>query len=251
MWTVLGLIWASAANAMPLPDCAGAVVAASAHITRVDKDGTLILADGRTAVLTGLRLPGMDGPSGAVAATALQMLRRLAMETPLTLTATAPEKDRYGRLRVQAFGTVWLQTEILRHGLARVSVAPDRQECTPDFYDAESAARVASLGVWSLPEFAVRDAQSLSVPPGTFQLVTGRVLNVASHDGRVFLDFNLDYRKGFSAIVTAADHKSFRDAEPSLEDMAGHQVRLRGIVENFGERLEMALFNPRQIEILK
>ena len=202
-------------------------------------------------MLTGLRLPGADAPSSAIAATALQTLRRLAMETPLILTATAPEKDRYGRLRVQAFGKGWLQTELLGHGLARVSVAPDRQECTPDFYEAEGAARTSRQGVWALPAFAVRDVLSLSVPAGSFQLVAGRILNVASHDGRVFLDFNLDYRKGFSATIAPADRKTFRDAEPSLEDMVGHQARLRGIVENFGGRLEMALSNPRQIEILK
>src|SRR6185437_9788407 len=109
----MGLIWASAANAMPLPDCAGKVVAAQARIIRVEKDGTLILGDGRTALLAGLRLAGMDAPASDIATAALRLLRQRAMKSPRTLTAMAPEKDRYGRLRVQAFGTVWLQTELL------------------------------------------------------------------------------------------------------------------------------------------
>ena len=247
----MGLIWASAANAMPLPDCAGKVVAAQARIIRVEKDGTLILGDGRTALLAGLRLPGMDAPASDIATAALRLLRQRATKIPLTLTAMAPEKDRYGRLRVQAFGTVWLQTQLLRLGLARVSVAPDRQECAPDFYEAETAAREARHGIWALPQFAVRDALSLSAPQGSFQVVAGRVVNVASHDGRVFLDFNIDYRKGFSATIAPVDRKAFHEIDPPLEDLAGHQIRLRGIVENFGGRLEMTLFNPRQIEILQ
>jgi endonuclease YncB( thermonuclease family) len=248
---LLGLIWTSAANAMPLPDCAGKVVAAQARVTRVEKDGTLILGDGRTALLAGLRLPGADAPGSDIAKAALWRLRQRAMEGPLTLTTTAPEKDRYGRLRVQAFGTVWLQTELLRHGLARVSVAPDRQECAPDFYEAETAARDAGRGLWALPQFAVRDALSLSAAPGSFQLVAGRVVNIARHDGRVFIDFAQDYRKGFSATVAPKDSKAFRDAEPVLEDLLDRRVRLRGIVEGFGGRREIALSNPKQIEILK
>jgi endonuclease YncB( thermonuclease family) len=247
----LGVLLATPATALPLPDCAGPVVSASAGVVRVEKDGTLILRDGRQAVLSGLRLPGADAPSSASAAAAIQALGRLAMEGPLILTSTAPQRDRYGRLRVQAFAKTWLQTELLARGLARVSVAPDRRECAPDFYEAETAARAARRGLWALPEFGVRDALSVSAPPGTFQLVEGRVIAVARHDGRVFLDFRADYRKGFSATIAPGDRKLFDAMGVPLEELVGRQVRLRGIVEDFDGRVEMALSNPGQIEILK
>ena len=236
---------------MPLPDCAGSVETARAHVVRVEKNGALILGDGRVVLLEGIRLPGADRPSGAIASAALDALRALATKETLTLTVTEPQRDRYDRLHAQAFGDVWLQTELLRRGLARVSIAPDRQECSPDFYEAEVEARNARRGLWALPEFAVRQAGALSAPAGSFQVVEGRVLNVASHDGRVFLDFNSDYRKGFSATIAPEDRKAFRDSDPALEDLAGHEVRLRGIVENFGGRPEIALSNPRQVELLK
>ncbi len=79
----------------------------------------------------------------------------------------------------------------------------------------------------------------------------GRVVNVASHDGRIFLDFSTDYRKGFSATVAPDDRKAFRGSDPALEDLAGHEIRLRGILEEFNGRLEIALSNPKQIEFLK
>lgn len=248
---LVGIFWPAATVAMPLPDCAGSVEIAHAHIVREEQNGALILGDGRAVLLEGIRLPGADRTADPIATHALAVLRELAMNQSLTLTATPPKQDRYDRVRVQAFGNVWLQTEMLKRGLARVAIMPDRQECSPDFFEAEVEARAAKRGLWALPEFAVRQAGSLSAPAGSFQVVEGRVVNVASHDGRVFLDFNTDYRKGFSATVAPDDRKAFRGSDPALEDLPGHVIRLRGIVENFGGRPEIALSNPRQIEFLK
>lgn len=245
-----GLFWPAGALAMPLPDCAGDVVRAGAHVMRVERDGTLVLGRRQNFLLEGIRLPGADRPAVPVADEALTVLRELSKQS-LTLTSTAPRNDRYGRVRVQAFGTGWLQVELLKRGLARVAVMPDRQECSPDFYEAEIEARQTRRGLWALPEFAVRDIASFAAPAGSFQIVQGRIVNVASHDGRVFLDFNEDYRKGFSAIVAPEDRKAFRNSDLVLEELIGREVRVRGIVEDFNGRREMALSNPRQIELVK
>jgi len=245
-----GLLWPAGAFAMPLPDCAGEIVRVGAHLERVERDGTLVLGNGQHILLEGIRLPGTDNPATPIAGEALAALRALTKEA-LTLTSTSPRNDRYGRIRVQGFGTAWLQAELLKRGLARVSVMPDRQECSPDFYEAEIEARQARRGLWALPEFAVRDAASFAAPAGSFQIVQGRIVNVASHDGRFFLDFNEDYRKGFSAIIAPEDRKAFRNSDPILEELVGREVRVRGIVEDFNGRREMALSNPRQIELIK
>ncbi|HXS05724.1 MAG TPA: thermonuclease family protein [Rhizomicrobium sp.] len=236
---------------MPLPDCAGKVELTQAHVVRVEKDGALILPDGRGALLEGLRLPGWDQPLAPIAVQAIEALRALVTRAPLTVTTTAPESDRYGRLRVQAFSDVWLQVELLRRGLARVAIMPDRQECSPDFYEAEIEARQAGRGLWALPEFAVRKAKDFSAPEGSFQIVEGHVFNVASPGGRMFLDFDPDFRKGFSAIIAPEDRKAFRNSDPALEELVGRDIRVRGILTNFNGRPEIALFNPRQIELLK
>jgi len=240
------------ALAMPLPDCAGAVEAARAQVVRIEKDGALALREGRVVLLEGIRLPGADRPTDPIGAKALDALRTLAMSGPLTLTSTSPKQDRYGRLRVQVFADAWLQVELLKRGLARVSTMPDRQECSPDFYDAEIEARNARRGLWALPEFAVRSAKNFTAPEGSFQVVEGHVFNVANPpSGRAFLDFDPDFRKGFSAVIAPEDRKAFRDIDPALADLAGHDVRIRGTVLNFNGRPEIALFNPRQIELIK
>jgi hypothetical protein len=73
---------------------------------------------------------------------------------------------------------------------------------------------------------------------------------VSTHDGRAFLDFSDNYHQGFSATVAPEDRKTFRKAGFALEDLVDRHVRLRGIIELFGGRPEIALSNPYQIEIL-
>jgi hypothetical protein len=217
----------------------------------VEQDGALVLDDGHAVILEGIRLPGADRPATPITQQALQVLKQLAVETSLVLTSTLPKQDRYGRIRVQAFDHVWLQMALLERGLARVEIAPDREECAPDLYEAEARARGASLGLWALPQYAVKQAASLTGGlAGSFQLVEGRVVNVGVHDGRAFLDFRDDYRQGFSATVAPEDRKAFRNAGFALEDLAGRHVRLRGVIEVFGGRPEIALSNPYQIELI-
>ena len=79
----------------------------------------------------------------------------------------------------------------------------------------------------------------------------GKVVTSADHDGRVFLDFNEDYRRGFSAKIAPEDHRSFRDTKPRPEDLAGHTIRLRGMVEDYGGKPEIAISNPAQIEFIQ
>lgn len=254
MLAVLGiwLVWAGTlpAAAQIIPDCAGATAIPSAHVVQVKKNGELMLDDGRAAILEGIRLPGDPVFAGA----ALARLRALALGRPLTLTATVPAPDRYGRIRVQAFAgagqkTQWLQMELLRQGLARVEISPDRNECAPDLYESEQGARAAGAGLWGSGAYAVRAPGGLAGDTGTFQIVEGLIANVTRRDGRLFLDFESD-RRGFTATVAPEDMKPFRDFEPPLEELTGRRIRLRGVVESYRGRSEIALSNPAQIEVL-
>jgi hypothetical protein len=245
------LCFSAPAFAMTPAACAGRTEIAHAKIIRVEKNGALILGDGRAVMLEGVRLPLSDGGPPALAQDALRALSELAMAAPLTLTATPPKEDRYDRVRVQAFGDVWLQTELLRRGLARVETAPDRPECAVNLYAAEKDARAAGRGLWAFPAFAVRKAESVpAADQGSFQLVEGKVVNSAIRDSRVFLDFGPDYRRGFSATIAPEDRRVFRNTNPQPENLAGHTVRLRGMVQDYGGRPEIALSGPAQIEFL-
>src|ERR1700742_738280 len=91
---ILAAMWLpSAAIAAPrfIPDCAGSVEIAHAHIVRVEKNGALILEDGRAVMLEGIRLAGTDGGPPELADRALSALREMALAGPVTFTAVPPK----------------------------------------------------------------------------------------------------------------------------------------------------------------
>ena len=226
-----------------VPDCAGAVAIAHARIARVEDDGTLRLPDGRALWLEGLRLP--RGGAHAQAVTALRAL----IAGPVNFTALSPEKDRYGRLRVQGIGREWLQTAMLEQGLVQVQIAPDRAECAPDLYEAEARARGAGRGLWASAEFRVRAPSALAGSAGSFQLVEGQVGHIGRSDGRTFIDFDGgEGRRVFSAVIGQSDRHVFRDFD--FDELPGRHIRIRGMVQAYRGRLEIALSNPFQIEVL-
>jgi micrococcal nuclease len=226
-----------------IPDCAGNIEIARAHVVRVERNGALILTDGRAVLLEGIRLA--DGP---LAAQAIARLNDMVQSGPVSFTATPPKEDRYDRIRAQGFGREWLQMSLLEQGLARVAIAPDRNECAPDFYEAENRARAKRAGVWANAAFQPRAPQQMKDTGGTFQLVDGWVTNVARADGRVLIDFGSNGQRSFSAIIAPEDRRAFRDFD--LDGLTTHHIRVRGIVQDYRGRPQIALSNPQQIEML-
>ena len=61
IFSLYWFFWLLPAFAVTVPDCAGRVEIAHARIIRVEKNGALILNDGRAVMLEGIRLPLKDG----------------------------------------------------------------------------------------------------------------------------------------------------------------------------------------------
>ena len=231
-----------------LPDCASGVEIAHAHVTRVEQNGALILPDGRAVLLEGIRLPQQaDGPR-FLADQVLAALRQMALAGPVVFTTTPPKQDRYDRIRAQGFGRQWFQVALLERGLARVAIAPDRIECAPDLYEAEARARAQRAGIWALAAYQARAPQDMKGTNGTFQLVDGWVTNVSSGGGRVLIDFCSNCQRSFSAIIAPEDRRAFRDFD--LDGLTAKHIRIRGTVQDYRGRPEIALANPSQIEVL-
>lgn len=233
-----------------IPDCAGRPEISGARVMRVERNGALILSDGRAVLLEGIRLPQAetDGGPRYLSDRALSVLKDLAQQGPVTFTATPPKQDRYDRVRAQGFSQVWLQIALLEQGLARVAISPDRDECSPELYEAEAKARARRAGIWALTSYAPRSPQAMKGTTGSFQVVEGWVTNVGNRDGRIFIDFGNDWRGGFSAVIAAEDRRAFRDHD--LESLHARHVRIRGMVQTVRGRPQIALSNPAQIELL-
>jgi micrococcal nuclease len=234
-----------------IPDCAGATEIARARVVRVEKNGALVLADGRAVLLEGIRLPQADNSPRFLVDQAMAELTHMALAGPITFTATPPKEDRYDRIRAQGFGRQWLQMALLEQGLARVAISPDRNECAPDLYEAEARARAKHAGLWALAGTQPKAPQEMTAkaaPTGSFQLVDGWVITVGFGSGRVFIDFGSNGRRSFTAIVAPEDRRVFRDYD--FDTLIAHHIRIRGTVQDYRGRPQIALSNPQQIEVL-
>lgn len=253
MWTLalVAAMLVPAASALARPDCAGPIEISRVDVVRVEKNGALILHDGRAVHLEGVRLPrgSADKAPQFLADQALATLRELSVGHELAFTAVAPKEDRYDRVRAQAFdGDRWLQLELVKRGLARVSIAPDRTECADELYAAEKGARMARAGIWSSSAYAVRSAPTETGDFGTFQLVEGRVLSASIHDGKAWLDFS-GAHGAFSAFISPEDMRTYRDMGVDPRAYEGKTILVRGIVQNvYGPAIAVA--NPVQVQVL-
>jgi endonuclease YncB( thermonuclease family) len=253
---ILTLVCPGPALAAARPACAGPVEIAAAQVVRVERNGVLVLSDGRAVELEGIRMPlspqDKARPGDKAGAEALSALRDLTADASVTFTAVPPKEDRYDRVRAQGFaGDVWLQAALLERGLARVAISPDRGECARELQAAEARGRGGKAGVWTgaaASPYRVRGPQDMRGTVGTFQVVEGWVTNVGRSSGRIFIDFGDDWQRGFSATIAPEDRGRFREIDPAR--LIARHVRIRGMVQDYRGRPEIALSNPAQIEIL-
>ena len=255
-WRILAFLTAVACSEAQAaaPPCAGDVEIGDAPIVRVEHNDDLILNDGRALHLEGICVPraAQDRAPQALDDQAYDALNALAKNQDVVAHSVWPKEDRYDRVRAQVLtkdGT-WLQAELLRRGLARVDLAPDRGECYRELYDAAGVARAARAGIWSSPAYAIRTPDTVKADVGTFQLVVGKVLSSDLRDGRAYLNFGPDWRTDFTVTISPDDIKTFRRMGV---DPLGYQdklVRVRGIVQWLnGPEIEIG--NPKQIELLQ
>ncbi len=226
------------------------------RVLRIEDNGVLVLKDGRAVDMEGILLPRgrRDHAPASVARDALAEARATADRQRATLMLDRPKEDRYGRLRAQVFflherAQTWLQVMLLRLGLARVNIAPDRPECAHELYAAEREARAAHAGLWALAAYRIRQPDDLGHDVGTFQIVEGKIVSAAIRGGRAYLDFGSDWHSDFTASIASDDMARFRRAGLDPRTLAGKHVRVRGWVQSMnGPDIELSA--PEQIEVL-
>ena len=216
----------------------------------------LVLVDGRAVHLEGILLPqgAKDHAPDFLAEQALSTLSDLSRGRTVSLAVNVPKEDRYGRLRAQVefpqdTDEPWLQIAMLRRGLARVDIAPDRRECGAALYAAEAEARRNKNGIWTQTAYAIRSPDQLVGATGTFQIVEGKVLTANMKSGRAYLDFGADWGRDFTATISPDDMPIFRDAGVDPRNYAGKTVRVRGFVDQMNGP-EIELSSPDMVEVI-
>lgn len=224
-------------------------------------DGDTLVLDPPVSGSSRLRLAGIGAikpPLGRpadrpwpLAAQARDALAALAEGATLRLEPAAQRIDRYGRLLAQAFldDGRWLQGEMLRAGLARVSTTVGSRARAAEMLALEAEARAARRGLWASPIYAVRSPLEVRDDVGAFAVVEGAVVGAHRVKKRIYLNFGADWRDDFTVTIDTASLPQFGASGLDPLSLAGQRIRVRGWVERYnGPAIEAT--HPEQIEVL-
>lgn len=229
------------------------------------------ILDGETVALddsTELRLIGGLAPRAGdvnaeagtwpLEAAARDALRRLVRGKSVELRFAADRLDRYGRRRAQAFliegdGRRWVQGSLLQQGLARAYVEAGDRSCLADLLAAERPAREARLGLWADAAYRVRAADKPSELlryRATFQIVEGAIVSVGQTRRRIYLNFDRNWRRGFSVSLRRGDAGLLGSYAGDSKALTGRSVRVRGWIGQRGGAPVIDLSADGAIELL-
>jgi micrococcal nuclease len=229
-------------------------------VTEIRGGDTLILEDGRSVRLFGALLPrrGGDIETASQARDAAEkQIAELALGKVVQLQLGAARRDRYGRIMAQVFvgqgeERIWLQEKLIANGLVRVMSSKENRLCILGLLAAEKAARDGRLGNWASGLFSVKPAASEDLLAGlaqSFEIIEGRVENVAEVKGRVYLNFGRNWRRDFTATMSGDAVKLFPGEAGALSKLKGQLVRVRGWLENMNGP-SISITHPEQLELL-
>lgn len=226
------------------------------RVVSVTDGDTLALDNGVVVRLVGIQAPKLPlGRPGfkawPLADESKTALEELSLGRRVTLYYGGRRQDRYGRALAHLYRDdgLWIQGEMLSRGLARVYSFRDNRAVVPQMLDREAAARAAKIGVWREPFYTVRQAGSATIPIDRFELVEGRVVDVATVRNRTYLNFGDNWREDFTLVVTSRVKRLFERDGIDLNSFKGRSIRARGWIKSYnGPMIEIT--HPEQIEVL-
>lgn len=234
--------------------------AGKATIVEILNTESLLLEDGRPIRLVGALAPRTQtrwAQAMGLEKKIVGALEDRLLGKEVRLRIGARERDRYGRLLTHVFvgegdEAVWMQEALIRDGLAMAYSFADNRACADELQAVERTAREAGAGFWEQGVFRVREAGDVESLDGliySFQIVEGRVHDVAESRGRIYINFGEDWRTDFTATVAPSDRESFQGSDVGLPELEGRVIRVRGWLERRnGPMIEVT--HPEQIEVL-
>lgn len=265
---VLALLSVMLPGALQVHAMCGGGDAGRGVVTEISGGETLVLDDGRA-----IRLIGILGPKRAVrgpasdARTAMESaLSELVLGKQVSLRTGERKRDRYGRLLAHVMlaksndsETEWVQGRLVSDGLVRVISFQDNRLCISELLALEKEARDARKGLWGNGFFAVRPAMAQNLLyrlAQSYEIVEGRVVDVAAVKGRTYLNFGKDWKRDFTAFIPARTAGLFepdgsnRKQAIKLAELAGKQIRVRGWLKNYNGP-SITVSHPEQIELVE
>lgn len=219
------------------------------RVVRVESVDRILLSDGQTIKLAGVKAPREADLSAA----ALASLEKLCLNHTVFLAGTAP--DRLGRTLAQLYAVddsgqrQWVQAVWVREGAVFVAPSAESAEYLPVLFAQERQARAAGAGVWSRASYRDLPATEARRAIGSYAFVTGKLVDFGHYQNKIYLNFGPDSPRDFTASFDESWLRAFKKAGLDLDKLVGHTLRVRGLVESYiGPTMLITV--PDQVEVL-
>jgi micrococcal nuclease len=229
----------------------------SGVVSRIVDGDSFVLDSGLEVRLAQIEAPRVrPGDTWGLQATAA--LEHMVQGKKVELRYGGLRRDRRGRALAQVFvaggvgrDDVWVQSELLKAGTARVHTYADNRAAIAELWGAERQARRANRGVWSAAAYQVRFAtpEALQGGIGTFQLAEGRVESASQRGSVIFLNFGTDSKTDVTAVIPERAFALWSGGAAELLALQGRSIRVRGYIRN-SNGPSMWLDHPEQIEYI-
>ncbi len=235
------------------------------RIDRVIDGDTIILDNGETVRLIGVDAPEThhpEIPAQRFGEESTDFLRQMIQDRKCTLKFDPNEtRDKYGRLLAYVFVEGKLvNAEIIRRGYAYAYTRFNYQRKS-EFLLLEREAREKQYGLWDPSSVDTRTVhpindqartiswQDAAKHYGKYATVEGTIVKTYNSGKACFLNFHIDYKNHFTAVIFAPDFPRFpKNPEVFYK---GKEVRISGYIKKYKGSPEMILNHPGQIVILK
>lgn len=227
----------------------------NSRVVKIIDGDTLLLENNREVRLVGLQAPkialGREGfkewPLGYDAKDALA---DISLNKSVYLYFGGREMDRYGRILAHLFledGT-WVQGEMLRRGMARVYSFADNRSVVAEMLNAERYAFIANRGIWALDYYKLKPQETSGKFTNSFQIITGKIKEVATVRSNTYLNFGDDYRTDFTIVVPNRVKRMFEQMDINLSDLKDKNIFVRGWLKYYnGPSIDLT--HPEQLVI--
>jgi endonuclease YncB( thermonuclease family) len=217
----------------------------------VDKvfDGdTILLSNGTKVRFLGINTPEVAGgrkaeEQGGQAAKA--WLKQRLEHQKVSLQFDVEKQDKYQRSLAYVFDEQKrnINLELVKNGLAAVSIFPPNLKYLDQFLAAQQSAESAKLGIWAYPQYAPKSFQSLNQDNyHGWQRITGTIRAVKNARKYHYLQF--------SEQVAVQVPDEFVALFPDLQSYVGKTVEARGWVHRSKDRFALLIRHPGELKRL-
>jgi micrococcal nuclease len=226
----------------------------------IDGD-TVILSNGRHLRLIGIDTPEIreKTPEGFVyspqpfSLIAKKMLERLVLEKEIIIEQDKTRQDQYNRQLGYLFFTqdnekVFVNRELVRQGLAVVSVYPPNVKYVSELIQAQSRARQEHIRLWEKERILTPGLTAEHI--GQIRVVRGRVVSAYNFGRRIYLNLGPDYKTDCKLVIFKDAWKYFQEQSIDPQEYyLNKTVETAGKIRDYNGP-QIIVSHPLQINII-